>query len=176
MPSRRVLSFTRSALSAGTLLALCRGPGPAVAQVVIRPRPQPESAATSLPVVASRCVVQNLKRADDLIEQKKFADSLPYLQSLLDETGDSFLPGRRTAAMTSLKTAVEDRIARLPPEGARSYELQFGAVARELLNETSAAGDADGLCAVLARYRHTAAGREAAWQAWLRRLDEGRPR
>jgi hypothetical protein len=76
------------------------GGEPAFPQRVVRPAP-PTGARATAPVTASRRVAQNLKRADELIEQKRFADALPYLQSLLDEPGDVFLPGAPGAPMTS---------------------------------------------------------------------------
>lgn len=136
-----------------------------------------ESRDGTRPVTTPRRVIQNLKRADELLEQKKYADALPYLQGLLDEAGDSFLPSA-TAPPTlgSLKAAVEERISRLPAEGRTSYELQFGAPARQMLLQAIAEGDSDALSSVATRYWFTTAGRDAAWHAARRRLDEGRPR
>jgi hypothetical protein len=62
----------------------------------------------------------------------------------------------------------------MPREGRELYELEFGAKAKQLLQQAVAAGDAQGLAQVSQRFFHTRAGYEATFLLGLHHLDHGR--
>jgi len=116
-----------------------------------------------------------LRKAGELVEQKRFAEAVEALGRLLESGEDHFIkPGPGEKIYRSAKTKARQALADLPPEGRDSYELQFGASARQSLDEAVARGDIEGVAEVARRFYHTKAGYEATFLLGLHHLDHGR--
>ena len=63
----------------------------------------------------------------------------------------------------------------MPREGRELYELQYGARARQMLDEALEAGDMERLAEVSRRFFHTRAGYQATFLLGLYHFDHGRP-
>ena len=123
-----------------------------------------------------RTAKRRLELAKEMTESKRFGEAVRYLGSLLDSSEDYFFrPDASETVFRSLKAESGRLIAALPPEGRESYELQFGAKARRMLDEASASGDPAALAEVSRRFFYTKAGAEAALLLARNHLDHGRP-
>src|SRR5205085_8195074 len=101
-------------------------------------------------------------------------ESVRYLGSLLDAPEDFFIkPGANQSLFRSLKGEAARLLAQMPTEGRQSYELQFGASARKLLDEAAGTGDASMIAEVSRRYFFTRAGGEATLLLARNYLDHG---
>lgn len=117
-----------------------------------------------------------LRKAEELREQGRFAEAVEALGRLLEGGEDHFIkpePGKNV--YRSAKTESRRRLGEMPREGRESYELQFGALARQTLDEAVARGDLEGIAEVARRFFHTRAGYEATFLIGLNHADHGRP-
>ena len=113
---------------------------------------------------ADRSLLQTLSKAQQLVEQQRYAEAVQSLGAILEAPEDAFLrPSGQTQLFPGLKAEAQAIVGRLPKQGREFYELQFGARARSLLATAAAAGDAAGLAEVSRRYFHTRAGYEATF-------------
>ena len=123
---------------------------------------------------AARDQVQRLGVARQLVQHGRYAEAVRALGAILDSPEDNFLPERSGPVHRSLKSEAQQMLRDMPPAGAELYELQFGARARQMLDEAIAGGSVAGLTEVSRRFFHTAAGYEATFLLGLDHLDHGR--
>lgn len=126
-------------------------------------------------VTADRRVVRSLDRAAELIEAENWADAVTLLQAVIDHGGDAFYQpeDKPKSLFRSVKSEATRLIGSIPRDARRNtYDLEFGPVARTLLDE--AAGDPEKLAAVARRFLHTEAGAEAQYRVGLWHMDHGR--
>jgi outer membrane protein assembly factor BamB len=129
-------------------------------------------------VEPDRVVQRAMTDAQQLIKQKQFAAAITLLQTVLDHSEDYFLVKDFKAASSpnsSAKSRVARILAELPTEGRAAYELQFGTVARDLLNEGLLTDDLDKLAQVAGHFQMTAAGFEAMQALAASALDHNQP-
>ena len=133
------------------------------------------SAGPSVLAKAARTQVQLLGLARRLVERGRYAEAVRALGTILDSPEDEFLPERSGPIQRrSLKSEAQQVLGRMPAAGVDLYELQFGARARQMLDEAIAGGNVAGLTEVSRRFFHTRAGYEATFLLGLDHLDHGR--
>lgn len=126
-------------------------------------------------VPADRTVLRLLDRARLLLQQERYAESVRCLGAILDSPEDYFFqPDQNGPVHLSLKAEAQRLLGQMPRAGSELYELQYGARARQMLNEAAAAGDTTALTEVSRRFYHTQAGYEATLLLGLNHLDHGR--
>ncbi len=121
---------------------------------------------------------QMLSRARELKDQGRYAEAVRCLGSLLDAPEDYFYtPEKRSGkqSLLSLKAQAQTLLGQMPREGRQSYELQYGACARQMLSQAVQSGDLAALAEVSRRFFHTQAGYEATLLSALRQMDQGSP-
>ncbi len=121
-----------------------------------------------------RISVQRLTKAEQLIEQGRYAEAVRHLGIILETTEDFFLPGN-APVRRSLRLEAQGLLGRMPRAGRDLYELEYGARARQMLGEAAVAGDPAGLAEVSRRFFHTRAGYEATLLLGLYHLDHTSP-
>ncbi len=123
-----------------------------------------------------RTAKRRLELAQELLDERRFGESVRLLGALLENSEDFFFkPAPDEPVYRSLKAEAGRLIAELPSEGRASYELQFGARARELLKEATTAGNLAGLAEVSRQFFYTDAGQEATFLLARHYLDHDRP-
>ncbi|WP_166826868.1 outer membrane protein assembly factor BamB family protein [Thalassoroseus pseudoceratinae] len=121
---------------------------------------------------------QLLNRARGYLEKSKYDLALPRLQALLNQDSDTFYqPDAETDAnrYVSVKAASLAMIDNLAEDGRRLYELQYGPVAKRLLERGMQTGDQVALEDAVRKYNSTEAGFEAGYRLGQWRLDQGEP-
>jgi outer membrane protein assembly factor BamB len=123
-----------------------------------------------------RTAKHRLEAAEEMIGERRYGESVRYLGSLLEGSEDFFFrPEGSGTVYRSLKGEAGRLIASLPPEGRESYELQFGAKARRMLETAVATGNQADLAEVSRRFFFTQAGSEASLLLARQHLDGGQP-
>ncbi len=123
-----------------------------------------------------RDLLQRLARARELINQKRYGEAARFLSSILESAEDYFFqPDRAQPVFRSLKHEAQGLIGALGDEGRASYELQYGAEARRLLDEAISQGDRGRLAEVARKFFHTEAGYEATYLLGLTEMQRGQP-
>jgi len=147
----------------------------AEAQGAEEPDP-PAAEGRSVFAPPDRTTLRLLAKARQLIDQDRYAEAVRCLGAILENSQDYFYhPDRSSAVPRSLKSEARQLLGDMSDRGRQLYELQYGARARQMLAEASAAGDAAGLAEVSRRFFHTQAGYEATFLLGLHHLDHGRP-
>jgi outer membrane protein assembly factor BamB/tetratricopeptide (TPR) repeat protein len=123
----------------------------------------------------SRELTQNLHLARQLVAQRRYAEAVGLLDTILDAGEDYFLLEKSSESNVGLKAEAQRLLGQMPRQGKELYELRYGARARQMLNDAAAAGDPSGLAEVSRRYFHTQAGYEATLLLGLYHLDRGSP-
>lgn len=119
---------------------------------------------------------RRLDTAKEMLDQKRYGEAVRYLGSLLEGAEDFFFrPDPSQQVYRSLKAEAGRLLGEMPSEGRESYELQFGARARKMLDEAVAAGDIGGVAEVSRRFFFTRAGGEATLLLGRNFWDHGRP-
>ena len=119
-----------------------------------------------------------LTEAREAVERKQYHSAVQMLQLVLDRPEDSFrerdfendhgmLGGTRKEAQQILTS--------LPPEGQATYELEYGAEARRLLDDALQSDRREGLVEVLRRFSITAAGFDATVRLAASAADQDQP-
>ncbi|HWB13086.1 MAG TPA: PQQ-binding-like beta-propeller repeat protein [Pirellulales bacterium] len=135
-----------------------------------------EEATDSVFYPPDRDLLQRLARARELIAEKRYGEAARFLSSILESAEDYFFqPDRGQPVYRSLKYEAQRLIGELGDEGRASYELQYGAEARRLLDEAVTRGDRAGLAEVARKYFHTEAGYEATYLLGLTEMQRGQP-
>ncbi len=118
-------------------------------------------------LLAPRALSRLLREGDQAIQEKRYADGISALVSLLNSDADTlgqdyFLEPSRPGYYTkSLKGEAIRLLSELPEEGRRSLEIQFGVTARQELNSAVESRDFDAVAVVARKYVHTEAGYDA---------------
>jgi outer membrane protein assembly factor BamB len=123
----------------------------------------------------SRELIQNLQLARQLVAQRRYAEAVGLLDTILDSGEDYFLLDKKSEANVGLKAEAQRLLGQMPRQGKELYELRYGARARQMLRDAATAGDPSGLAEVSRRYFHTQAGYEATLLLGLYHLDRGSP-
>ena len=123
-----------------------------------------------------RSVLRNLSDARELFKQERYGEAGRFLGAILEAPEDYFVRSEdKGASLTSLKAEADKLLGQMPAKGREVYELQYGARARQLLNEAVAAGDVQKLVQVSRQFFRTQAGYQATLLQGLDELDHGRP-
>ena len=123
-----------------------------------------------------RSAKRRLDLAQQMLDDRRFGEGVRLLGSLLENTEDFFFkPDAEQPVFRSLKAEAGRLISKLSAEGRESYELQFGARARQLLTEGSASGNLGTIAEVSRQFFHTQAGQEATFLLGRHHLDQNRP-
>lgn len=123
-----------------------------------------------------RETLQLLTRAQELLQSKRFSEAVKFLGRILTQSEDHFFqPDKDQPIFRSLKAEAQRLIGSMPVAGREAYELEYGAVARQALQRSAAAGDLAGLADVSRQYFHTQAGYEATYLLALANLDRSQP-
>jgi outer membrane protein assembly factor BamB len=134
-----------------------------------------EDLADNVFLPPDRRTLQRLSQAKDLIAKGRYGEAVRNLGVILESPEDFFFqPQKNQPIHRSLKAEAQHLIGQMPREGRELYELEFGAKAKQLLQQAVAAGDAQGLAQVSQRFFHTRAGYEATFLLGLHHLDHGR--
>ncbi|MDZ4820009.1 MAG: PQQ-binding-like beta-propeller repeat protein, partial [Planctomycetota bacterium] len=126
---------------------------------------------------SDRDAAAKLTRAQDALAQGQFADGVQLLDRIIRSDQDTFFqPKSSPGTYRSLKREARAALGKLPQAGWESYELQFGAIAQEQLEQAATAGDLAELGAVSRQYFYTRAGLESCWLLAHAYLDRGEAR
>lgn len=129
---------------------------------------------TSQFLPAGRELRQRLAEVGKAVEEQRLAEAAGMVgEFFLDETLEDYFVD--SSGKASLKSDAQRLLQQLPAEGRESYELQFGADARNLLATAVDQQDDAKLVEAIRKYFHTKAGQEAALLWSRRQLDAGRP-
>jgi outer membrane protein assembly factor BamB len=135
-----------------------------------------ESALDGVFLPPDRQIKRRLELAGEMIEAERYGEAVRLIGSLLEGPEDFFYkPDPDQPVFSSLKAEAGRLLAKLPPAGRESYELQFGARARQQLQEAAAAGDLSAVADVSRRFFYTQAGAEATYLIGRHFLDQNRP-
>ena len=127
---------------------------------------------------APRELKQLLTRARKSLDDGRFSDAVAELGQLLNspDAEDFFITSRvEEGTAVSLKAEAQRLIGTMPQQGRDSYELQFGADARRLLDAAINRGEFAQLTDVSRKFFHTQAGYESTILLGRHHLDNGRP-
>jgi outer membrane protein assembly factor BamB len=137
---------------------------------------EPNDAVPTSFAPPDRSTLMLFGRARLLLEEARYAEVVQCLGAILENPNDFFFrPDPNAASYSSLKSEAQRLLGGMSHQGRELYELQFGPVARRMLQDAAAAGDADGLAEVSRRFFHTQAGYEATLLLGLHHLDQARP-
>ena len=126
-------------------------------------------------VPAERSMLLLLNRAQRLLDESRHGEAAQCLGVILESPDDFFFrPDASSPIHRSLKAEARRMIERMPRKGRELYELEFGSVARRMLDEAVTAGNVDALAEVSRRFFHTRAGTEATLLLGFHHLDHGR--
>lgn len=118
------------------------------------------SAGVYVPV--DRSLNRAMARVRERLAAREYHQALTFLHDILQHKEDSFLEAAEGEdRQPGLKAAARQILRELPDDGHESYELLYGAAARRALQTALAAGDTDGIAAVVRQYSYTKAGNEA---------------
>jgi hypothetical protein len=117
-----------------------------------------------------------LERARAMLAKGQVADAVVELDRILDRREDFFFkPDPNQTVHRSLKAEAQRLLGSLDTDQRRIYELQFGAKARQLVDEAARSGNLEPLAESVRRYLHTDAGYEAAILLARRYSDHNQP-
>ncbi len=159
--------FAPSPLPGGRLMAQVKvAPGGADADLAID--------GVFLP--PDRTAKRRLEAAQELLDKERYGEAVRLLGGLLENAEDFFYrPAANEPVYRSLKAEASRLIAALPGAGRESYELEYGARARQMLKAALGQGDAGALENVARQFFFTTAGQEATFLLGRHHLDHGRP-
>lgn len=123
-----------------------------------------------------RELLLKVNSARELIEKKEYGEAARLLNHVLSRPEDFFFqPDRGQPIHRSLKQEAQRLIGEMNDEGRASYELQFGAAAKRLLDEAITQGDRARLTQVARQFFHTDAGYDATYLVGLSEMQRGQP-
>ena len=129
-------------------------------------------------VPAPRELSRPIKRAKEAIEKKEFAEAAAYLGEVLAVAGAQdylgYLDGDSGRAV-SLRREAQRMLGTIPHKFRESYELRYGAEAKQLLNEAIQKSDYSMMADIVQRYFHTPSGYLATMLLGHHHLQQGRP-
>lgn len=125
---------------------------------------------------ADRSILQRLAAARVLMSEQRDAEAVRYLGLLLELPEDYFVPAANDSrSLRSLKGSALELLGKASRQGRESYELQFGARAKQLLGEALTQGDSHKLADVSRQFFYTQAGLSATLLLGLNALERGQP-
>ncbi|MCE5267341.1 MAG: PQQ-binding-like beta-propeller repeat protein [Planctomycetaceae bacterium] len=137
-----------------------------------------EAAAENVFAKPPRSALKLLSDSRKLLADKRLAEAVRKLGELLESPEDYLVPvggdSSEASVHRSLKAEAERLLGEMPREGRELYELQYGARARQMLNEALDAGDMERLAEVSRRFFHTQAGYQATFLLGQDHFDHGR--
>ena len=119
-----------------------------------------------------------LTKSEQALKEKRFADAIEALQSILDlpNSQDYFLPRKKAdEAWDSVKRKGQRIIGSMPSAGREAYELEAGSTATRMLQSALQENDIDLITEVSRRFFHTQSGYNATMLLARFELDRGRP-
>ncbi|MGE3314021.1 MAG: PQQ-binding-like beta-propeller repeat protein [Planctomycetaceae bacterium] len=127
--------------------------------------------------VVDRQTTRSLESSREFIEQKEYARAIPLLQRILDNSEDFGVVEDRGVreVFRSAKQDALDLLGSMPKGGLDVYEREYGALARQLLEQGATGDELATLKEVSRRFLHTAAGGEATYRLVASSLDRGEP-
>jgi len=130
--------------------------------------------------ITNRRLAQRLLKARELLKQKQVQPAIRLLQSLIEHEEDVFFrepaadgSDNPQAPYRSLKLAAAELLGTIGAQGRSAYELEYGTIARKLLETARQKGGSELLEEVARKYLHSVAGRQAAYALGNRCLDQG---
>lgn len=176
-PSRKRFNATRMLLGALACIALAL---PALAEEAGSQAEPKQQNVTSVFMPPDRELTALLNRARQLQQQERYADAVRCLGRVLESAEDYLCPPQELglppqSAHESLKGYAQRLLGQMPQQGLESYELQFGARAKQLLSTGVENSDIDAIAEVSRRFFHTRAGYEATLLLALHYLEHGSP-
>jgi tetratricopeptide (TPR) repeat protein len=122
-----------------------------------------------------------LDTSRELLDQGRYSEAVQLLVTILEAKDDYFFMAANQAdepnagrQYQSLKNEARSVLSGMPPAAQQAYELRFGAVARQLLDDALAEGDLEQALEVQRRYFGSAAGYEAMYLLGCYALNQGR--
>lgn len=135
-----------------------------------------EDAPDSVFYPPDRETLQKLSLSKELIEQERYGEAARLLSGILESPEDYFFqPDRHERIYRSLKSEAQRLLGAMPADGKASYELQYGAEAKRMLDAAVEQGDLKDLAEVSRKYFHTRAGYEATYLLGVAQLQRGEP-
>lgn len=123
-----------------------------------------------------RQLKRRLEVADEMIGDARYGEAVRLLGALLEGPEDFFFkPAPDQPVFSSLKAEAGRLLAKLPAEGKASYDLQYGARAKQMLADAVSKGDLSAIAEVSRRFFFTQAGAEATFLLGRHFLDQNRP-
>ena len=117
---------------------------------------------------------QRLRQVPAQLQAQNYLEATQSLQQLLERDDESFMDSNKdNSPSQSLKHEILKQLSALPEPAQDVYELQYGPIARRLLNQAIADSNVDLLQTLNRRYLHTAAGTEGVYRLAGMALDEG---
>ncbi|MBI3840169.1 MAG: PQQ-binding-like beta-propeller repeat protein, partial [Planctomycetia bacterium] len=139
-------------------------------------RPDEELSLDGVFLPPDRGAKRRLELAQQMLDENRFGEAVRLLGSLLENPEDYFFkPNPEQPVFRSLKAEAGRLISTMPGEGRDSYELQFGARARQMLKQAAASGNLAELAEISRRFFYTQAGQEATFLLGRHNLDQNRP-
>jgi outer membrane protein assembly factor BamB len=122
-----------------------------------------------------------LDTSRELLDQGRYSEAVLLLATILEAKDDYFFMAATQAdepdagrQYRSLQNEARSVLSDMPPAAQEAYELQFGAVARRLLDEALAERDIEQILEVQRRYFGSTAGYEATYLLGYFCLNQGR--
>ncbi len=139
----------------------------------------PESGPLFAP--PDRQLLSMLNPSRELLDRGRYSEAVQLLTRILEAKDDYFFIAATQAdepnagrQYRSLKNEARSVLSGMPPAAQEAYELQFGAIARKLLDDALAEGDIEQALEVQRRYFGSAAGYEAMYLLGCYALNQGR--
>ncbi len=122
-----------------------------------------------------RRLAVELRKAETLMEERKWKSAMLVLQYVLDKSGENGdtlirLPG---GELVSLREQAIHLLGRFPEPQLDQYRLEHGETARRMLSDALQRGAATGIVEVVDKHFHTMAGHEACNILGTQHFDRG---
>jgi outer membrane protein assembly factor BamB/tetratricopeptide (TPR) repeat protein len=134
----------------------------------------------SIQLPKNNVLKDKLIAAGDYIKLQDWVEATKILQLLVEQDSDVFAQvptkgpdGKETFVWASVKTEANRMLNRLPDDGKRYYQRNYGPTALGILNDAKKTGDPRLLGELMKRYLHTDAGAEATNLLATYYLDRG---
>lgn len=127
-------------------------------------RSQSEPGASAVPQLSEKRLQLVFNSAQGFLERENYNNAFPLLQAILNQSQDALIPidPDNPAKSVSLKGEVLKSIRTLPRFARQSYNLQYDAQARELLDSIDRGAERNILEEIVRRFFFTETGLDAA--------------
>lgn len=134
----------------------------------------PQAASRGLQI-ADREIVSALKRVPALLAEERYSEAAKIVGEILAADEDyCYRPDLDSNLYRQVKAQAEQLLAKFPAVALEEYELNYGPLARKLLEESLAKNDYRVLAEVERRYFFTKVGSEAAFLLGTHHRTQGR--